>query len=73
MSRTGDDEVRGVAFLGSSGTPLVWGKAGRVVGVNPGMRLFEFKVRAAQAGRNPGIFFRSHIKNFAMIGAPLHK
>jgi len=42
-SRSGDDEVRGVGFLASSGTPLLWGKEGTVVGVNPGMRLFQMK------------------------------
>merc|ERR1719427_314784 len=39
LSRLGDNEVRGVGFLASSGTPLV-GRS--TTGVNPGIRLFTF-------------------------------
>ena len=42
-SRTGDESVRGVGFIASSGTPLVWGR-NNFTGINPGMRLFEFDV-----------------------------
>jgi len=39
LSRLGDNEVRGVGFLASSGTPLV-GRS--TTGVNPGIRLYTF-------------------------------
>jgi len=38
LSRTGDDQVRGVGFVASSGTPLV----GHKEGTNPGMRLYSY-------------------------------
>jgi sphingomyelin phosphodiesterase acid-like 3 len=38
LSRTGDDHVRGVGFLASSGTPMI----GHGEGTNPGMRLYTY-------------------------------
>ncbi|XP_023324002.1 uncharacterized protein LOC111698017 isoform X2 [Eurytemora carolleeae] len=39
VSRSGDDDVRGVGYLGSSGTPLLYDH-NKPIGVNPGLRLF---------------------------------
>ena len=43
VSRSGDDEVRGVGYLGSSGTPLLYDH-NKPIGVNPGLRLFYLNV-----------------------------
>lgn len=42
LDRATRQEARGVGFIGVSGTPLLYDKNRTAVGLNPGMRLFEF-------------------------------